>query len=283
MARPVIPKKIAVCGFGLIGGCIAFDMLKGKRSYELTAYDFPAVIRRLKKDRRFPVSATGSLSKAVAGADMIILAATHDGIRTLLSQLSQIKNLADCLIIDTGAVKVPTVRMASGLSFAAGTQFMPSHPMAGRERKGFQNADAGLFREHAWYLDSEVRLSSRNKARLDWLIRKTGAVPVYISSDVHDMLVSEISHLPQLLSTILGAQVDPRWVRLAGPGMRSMLRLAGSPYSVWSEIISENRKEITDALHTFSDNIKLVSQMIKKNKSLEALFRSAARSYRCLS
>jgi prephenate dehydrogenase len=114
------------------------------------------------------------------------------------------------------------------------------------------------------------------------MFNKLGATPTYISNQLHDQLMSELSHLPQLISTILGGQINPRMIPLAGPGLRSMLRLAGSPYSVWSEIIDENRTEIITALEAYRQNLHQVSKLIKAKKSLAGVFKSASRSYRCL-
>jgi prephenate dehydrogenase len=62
-----------------------------------------------------------------------------------------------------------------------------------------------------------------------------GATPHEITADAHDRLVAQISHLPQLLSTVLADQTfEHRHV--AGPGLRSMTRLAGSPFHLWRDI-----------------------------------------------
>ena len=276
-------RKIAVCGFGLIGGSIALDLARGRSSLSVVAYDRPAVLKRLKRDRRFSLSIETRFARAVDGADVVILAATHRGNEEMLKRLARIRTLTDCLIVDTGAVKSPIARLADKLNFTEGTQFLPTHPMAGRERAGFENSAAGLFVEHVWYLDDKSKLSKANRSRLDWMISRLKATPVFIGTDDHDLLVSEISHLPQLISTILGGQIDPKMIKLAGPGLRSMLRLAGSPYSVWSEIIDENRPDVVESLELFAANLQTVIKKIKNKQSLDRIFAEAARSYKCLS
>lgn len=282
MAR--IVRKITVCGFGLIGGSIALDLLKGAKSTRplLVAYDRKRVLERLARDRRFNLSIEAGLVKAVQNSDIIILSAPHLANQKLLTRLSKVSNLTDCLIIDTGAVKTPIANMAHSLDFQNGTQFLPTHPMAGREKSGFENSASGLFQNHAWYLDDTAKLTSHNRRKLDWMTRKLGAMLTWISSESHDRLVAEISHLPQLISTSLGSQIEPRLIDLAGPGLKSMLRLAGSPYEVWSEIIDQNRKEITTSLNAYIDNLKLIAELIESNKSLIEIFASARRSYKCL-
>jgi len=278
--RPV--KKITICGFGLIGGCMALDFLNGARKVQITAFDKPAVLKRLRKNRKFVVTTEPILRKAVAGSDIIILSAPHKANETNLKRLSKINTLTGTLIIDTGAVKLPILELSLKLSFPDGTHFLPSHPMAGREKAGFENSALGLFENHCWFIDESVRLSRENRARLDWMVNKLRIKPTFIKAAVHDQLMAEISHLPQLISTILGGQVATELVPLAGPGLRSMLRLSGSPYSVWSEIIDQNRPEIIKSLENFRNNLNKVIGMVKSKDSLANIFKASARSYECL-
>ena len=261
---------------------MALDLLSQHTGVKLFAYDRPGVLKRLRKDKRFKVVGEPSFGQAVTGADIVILSAPHRANEAMLIRVSQIKKLNHCLIVDTGAVKQPVARIARNLQFGQGTEFLSTHPMAGREKAGFENSASKLFVNHSWFIDEDVKLRKNNKSKLDWMIRKLGARPTYISNRLHDELMSEISHLPQLISTILGGQVNPAVISLAGPGLRSMLRLAGSPYTVWSEIIEENKNEIVKALQLYSENLSKVTNMIKSGQSLAGVFNAALRSYRCL-
>jgi len=160
---------------------------------------------------------------------------------------------------------------------------LSTHPMSGKEKKGFKNSETNVFKDHAWFVDDGIELTENNKKRFDWILKKTKSQQVLISNSLHDQLVSEISHLPQLISTILGAQINPELISLAGPGLRSMLRLAGSPYSVWSEIIDQNRDEVVESLKLYIDNLNSIVKKINKKESLSDVFSAAARSYKCLS
>ncbi|MCH9025302.1 MAG: prephenate dehydrogenase/arogenate dehydrogenase family protein, partial [candidate division Zixibacteria bacterium] len=184
--------------------------------------------------------------------------------------------------IDTGAVKLPILNLSLQLSFPDNTQFLPTHPMAGREKAGFENSDPLLFENHCWFCDDSVTLNKVNKSRLDWMVKKLRTKPTFIRAKVHDELMAEISHLPQLISTILGGQVATDIIPLAGPGLRSMLRLSGSPYSVWSEIIDQNRPEIIKSLENFRNNLNKVIGMVRSKDSLANIFKASARSYECL-
>ncbi len=258
------------------------DFLKSNSRFKLFAFDRPIVLKRLSKDKRFRVTCEPSFEKATVDANIIVLSAPHRANEQMLARLAKRKSLHDCLIIDTGAVKRPIARLAARLSFGKAIQFLPTHPMAGKEKAGFENSDARLFVNHSWFIDENVKLTKSNQARLDWMTKQLGAKPTYIDNKLHDELMSEISHLPQLLSTVLGGQVNPNLIPLAGPGLQSMLRLAGSPYSVWSEIIEENKTEILKALHLFRHNLGKVTHMIETGQPLAGVFKAASRSYKCL-
>lgn len=277
--------KVAICGFGLIGGSIALDIeATRERGVEIVAYDRRRVLARVEADRRFSgVRTERNFRRAVEGADLIILSANHSANESFLTRLATIHQPSGSLIIDTGAVKTPIIDLARSLTFSNGVEFLPSHPMAGREKAGAENALPGLFAERMWYVDENVHLSDTNRARWQWLVEITQTMPVLIDSELHDELMAELSHLPQLLSTILGAQVDSKLVELAGPGLESMLRLAGSPYSVWSEIIDKNRENVIKALRLYRENLDTVIDLIQTEESLSDFFAAAARSYRCLS
>ena len=275
-------NKITICGFGLIGGCMALDFLKSRSRVKIFAYDKPSVLRNLKRDKRFKLTCQPIFEKAVENTDIVILSAPHKANKSMLTRLSKIESLTNSLIIDTGAVKQPIATLAAKLIFTKGTQFLPTHPMAGREKAGFANSAAELFINHSWFIDESAKLNKNNKIKLTWMIKQLGTEPTYIQNKLHDELMSEISHLPQIISTILGGQVNPNLIALAGPGLRSMLRLSGSPYSVWSEIISENRTEIIKALRLFNQNLNKVTRMIEKRQSLSEIFKDASRSYQCL-
>lgn len=275
-------KKITICGFGLIGGSMALDFLQSRAHTKLSAYDRPKVLKRLSRDKRFKVTCETKFGDAVKNSEIIILSAPHKANEQMLTQLSKKKSLENCLIIDTGAVKRPIAQLAARLTFGSGTQFLPTHPMAGKEKAGFENSDASLFQNHSWFLDESLKLNKKNSIRLDWMVDRLGTKPTFISNKLHDELMSEISHLPQLISTVLGGQVNPHLIPLAGPGLRSMLRLAGSPYTVWSEIIAENRDEIVKALHLFRNNLGKITKMIESRQPLSDVFKAATRSYRCL-
>ena len=73
-----------------------------------------------------------------------------------------------------------------------------------------------------------------------------------MSAERHDRAVAAISHLPQLLSTMLALCVadagEAAMSQLAGAGFADMTRLAASQWPVWEDICATNGDEIASML-----------------------------------
>ena len=173
--------------------------------------------------------------------------------------------------------------------------FLGGHPMAGKEISGIAAADAELFRGSKYALirrprREEIRRRApmpRVVAEFVALIEKLGAEPIWLDAEAHDRAAAVVSHLPQLLAVALAGVVRNQTdetglpVTLAGRGLRDALRLAGSPYSVWRDIILTN-----------SDNLdRVLDQMIQaleqlrgelRTRALEEQFAAAGELYKIL-
>jgi prephenate dehydrogenase len=100
-----------------------------------------------------------------------------------------------------------------------------------------------------------------------------GATPHTISPDDHDHLVAQISHLPQLISTLLADQTSEHR-DFAGPGLRSMTRLAASPFRIWRDIFKTSGF-LPDELQSFIERLQRILDSIEAGKfeEIEELFK----------
>jgi prephenate dehydrogenase len=101
-----------------------------------------------------------------------------------------------------------------------------------------------------------------------------GATPRVISPEDHDRLVAQISHLPQILSTLLADQTSAHR-DLAGPGLRSMTRLAGSPFHVWHDIFKTSGF-LPQELQSFIERLQRILDSMEAGNfdEVESLFKS---------
>ena len=169
--------------------------------------------------------------------------------------------------------------------------------MAGRELAGFAHADADLFRNAPYALvleptrpgpdaapplERDPRISAFIK-----LIEKIGARPIWLGAQQHDYAVGLSSHLPQLVAVALASFLYDRLdenglpITVAGPGLRDTLRLAGSPYSTWRDIVLTNREVLDAALDLLARRLDDIRERLN-SRELEADFDAANELYKLL-
>jgi prephenate dehydrogenase len=158
--------------------------------------------------------------------------------------------------IDIGSVK-SKVKVEVSTSLMPVNRFLPTHPMAGREMGGAESARADLFQGRAWIVDSQG-VDSDVIAKASELIEILGAHKVDLDSSEHDKAVALISHLPQLVSSLLAKQLDggeAGWLELAGAGLRDTTRIAASDAKLWREIITANSQAIKPLLEKLQSDL----------------------------
>jgi prephenate dehydrogenase len=242
-----VTGALGIAGVGLIGGSIALRA----RAAGWTTVGFDRDADALAAARA--AGALDDVAASIAGlaerCAVVVLALPVEATIAALRDVAPLDRPA--LVFDVASVKVPIA--AAGAHLA---RFVPSHPLAGRERGGFAAADADLFAGRTWVVDPAAAAEPR--ARLAALIALLGAHVVEIGATDHDRLVALTSHLPQALSVALGAQLaatgraDPRAYALCGPGMASMLRLARSPAPLWSAIFAANAAPVAAEMRSLA-------------------------------
>ena len=210
------------------------------------------------------------MEQAVAASDFVYLA---QPIGRILQTLDRIDAHVrpGALITDAGSTKQAIVERAAQ-KIRRG-RFVGGHPMAGKESRGVEHADADLFRGRPYVLTSrDVELGS-------W-IERIGARVVILTAEEHDRLVALTSHLPQLISTALAATVGAdAAAQVAGPAALEMTRLALSPYDIWRDIFATNTASIDAALGAFIERLQTLRSSLPE---LQRAFEEAASAARAL-
>jgi prephenate dehydrogenase len=213
------------------------------------------------------------LVAAVAVADVVYLAQPIAQIlKTLDAMGGHVK--AGSLVTDAGSTKrVICTRAGKAIRQA---RFIGGHPMAGKESRGVEHAEAGLFEGRPYVL------TSRDNVLEDW-ISKMGAKLVFLSPAKHDRLVALASHLPQMLSTALGSALadEPEAAQVAGPGAMDMTRLAMSSYEIWHDILATNAEPIEAALDVAIGKLEELRASLR-SREMEKEFERAAAAARAL-
>ena len=194
-------QTVAIAGVGLIGGSFALALRRAGFSGRILGISSPATIERALElgviDEGLP------MAEAVGRADLVYLA---QPIQRIIECLPEVEQAArpGTLVTDAGSTKRSIVDAARRTLRKA--QFLGGHPMAGKESRGVESADAALFDGRPYVLTPESAAELETPAAQNFreMVQQIGARPVVVSADEHDRLVAFTSHLPQMASTALG-------------------------------------------------------------------------------
>jgi prephenate dehydrogenase len=281
-------SRVAILGTGLIGGSFAKALRKYTSDMYISGWDRPDIARTAQSSEAFDEAFTGDLAPVLRTADLIFIALP---IGVTLDLLPEIARSAPrrALVTDACSTKLRIVQTAEELfSHPPAPLFLAGHPMAGREVAGIAHADADLFRDAPYALigESTAPRDPRVSAFLK-LLEKIGARPLWLGAQQHDYAVGLASHLPQLVAVALGSflydQLDENGlpITVAGPGLRDSLRLAGSPYSIWRDIVLTNREVLSAALDLLAQRLDDLRGRLA-SRELEADFDAANELYKLL-
>jgi prephenate dehydrogenase len=310
-------NRVSILGTGLIGGSFALALRKYTEGIHITAWDRRDTVARAKDLGAADEIFSGELKPAIETADMIYVALPISTTLDILPEIAR-HSPQHALVTDACSTKVRIVRAAEELfSGSSEKLFLGGHPMAGKESSGIANADANLFRDNTYALvgessskadDEAVRHSPPEADPLTSpvhstptgtikddprvvaflkIIGKIGARPLWLGAQQHDYAVGLASHLPQLaavaLASFLYDHLDENGlpIALAGPGLRDTLRLAGSPYSTWRDIVLTNREVLSAGLDLFARRLDELRDKLA-SRELEADFDAANELYKLL-
>jgi prephenate dehydrogenase len=248
------PRRVAIVGWGLIGGSIELALAQRSPGVQVVTLD---------RDDDLA---------AIAGADLVILAAPAGANIKILRDLR--RHLAPgAVVTDTGSTKAAIVSAATGMRFVGG------HPIAGTTTAGRAGARADLFVGRPWLLTPSSDARPDDTRRVRAFVEGLGAVVHSIDAQEHDRLFALLSHLPQLvvsaLMHVVGTGAGADQLHLAGTGLRDSTRLASSPPEMWREILETNQANIASSL----DDLIAVLTRLRDDESGEVLreiFESAA-------
>jgi len=285
---PHLLQRVAILGTGLIGGSFARALRKYTPDMHIVGWDRAEVVLEVRKAGVIEEGFFEGLEPAIRHADLIYVALP---IGTTLDLLPELAHHAPphALVTDAGSTKMRIWQAASELFVEeVGPIFLAGHPMAGRELAGFANADADLFQNASYALVG--RADDTHDPRIAAFVKvleKIGARPLWLGAQQHDYAVGLASHLPQLAAVALASFLYDRLdenglpIMLAGPGLRDTLRLAGSPYATWRDIVLTNREVLSAALDLLARRIEDLRDRLG-SRDLEADFEAANELYKLL-
>jgi prephenate dehydrogenase len=186
---------------------------------------------------------------------LIVVAVPPDVVATVVA--AELTRFPDALVTDVASVKAGPLAELAALG-ADLSRYLGSHPLAGRERGGAISARADLFIGRPWVIAAHDGTQQSAVRTIEDLILDLGAVPITMSADEHDRSVALVSHVPQVVASLLAKRLlgsTEAAVSLSGQGLRDTTRIAGSNPELWVQILGANAGSVAEILAAYRDDL----------------------------
>ena len=248
---------VLIVGTGLLGTSLALALRTADVEVQLS--DTSPTSLALARDM-----GAGTPSDKHSPEPQIVVVATPPDV-TADVVVAQLTAHPHAVVTDVASVKERVVAEVRARAGAEARRYVGSHPMAGRERSGAGSADSDLFAGRPWVVvgqdsDPEAELAIRN------LAVDVGATPVRMGASEHDAAVAAVSHMPQLIASLVAARLEELGegaLALSGQGLRDVTRIAASDPRLWSAIVVGNAGPVADLLRRISDDLSALIKGIE--------------------
>ncbi|TDG24787.1 prephenate dehydrogenase/arogenate dehydrogenase family protein [Paraburkholderia silviterrae] len=256
-------NKLVIFGVGLIGGSLARALRErsgatgrvigvGRRAHSVARALELGVI-----DAAATLDDEAALAAALEGADLVLIAAPVAQTQALLERIAPHLE-PQTIVTDAGSTKGDVIAAARAALGARIGQFVPGHPIAGRESSGVEAALPDLYVGRNVVLCPLEENAPEALERIAAMWRATGAVIGQMPAAQHDRVFASVSHLPHVLSFALVDQIlatpdaELKFSFAAG-GFRDFTRIAASSPEMWRDVCLANRTALLAELDAYTD------------------------------
>ncbi|WP_316148698.1 prephenate dehydrogenase [Cupriavidus sp. BIC8F] len=276
-------SRVVIVGVGLIGGSLALALKRaGVVGTVVGVGRSPASLQKALDLGVIDEAAT--LADAARGASVIVLCAPVAQNFALLHALEPHLQ-PGTIVTDAGSTKSDVIMAAKTALGDKVAQFVPAHPIAGRELNGVEAALPDLYAGKKTVLCPLQENSRADVAAVRAMWESAGAECHVMSAVQHDAVFAAVSHLPHVLSYALVAQVanaEDAALKLgfAGGGFRDFTRIAASSPEMWRDICVANRDALLRELNTYQSVLAHLKAQIEKGDgdALERIFARASKT-----
>jgi prephenate dehydrogenase len=206
------------------------------------------------------------------------VSATEASFQAIAQELS-----SNCLVMDVGSTKSDVLAAAKSALGNKLAQFVPAHPIAGKEVAGVEHADVDLY---TWcqVILTPTDLTDKTKLQQATAVwQALGCKVRHMSATDHDAAFAAVSHLPHLLAFafmngISNQKQRSEFLDLAGPGFRDFTRIAAGDPKVWRDIFLANSAEVLAQSQNFRSCLEDLERAVLAGDSaaIEALISQAS-------
>lgn len=277
-------KKITIFGVGLIGGSFALALKKNSAVQQVVGVGRSTASLARAKELGIIDLACTSIEEAVANADLILIAAPVAQSEVILASIEPYLR-AGTLVTDAGSTKSDVVEAARRTLGSKIGQFIPGHPIAGREQNGPDAAIVDLYVGKKVVLAPLPENRPEDVERVADAWRQCEAIIHILTPQEHDRVFAAVSHLPHLLAYALVDEIAKKphadlLFQYAASGFRDFTRIAGSSPEMWRDISLANHAALLGELDAYLEQLTALRALLaaRDGAGLESVYANAQRA-----
>ena len=275
-------NKITIIGVGLIGGSLALALKE--RNLAKAVFGYGRDQTRLEEAQKSNVidAFSTNIKEAIDEANIVVIATPVGTFKDILHQIEPLIS-SNVIITDVGSTKSDIVNIVNDVLRDKSSCFIPAHPIAGKERSGFEVSDSKLYDGKKVIITPQETNSPESIDVIDQMWKNVGADVDFMSAESHDNLLGMTSHLPHMLAfSLVNYLVDqnPNASIYAGGGFKDFSRIASGDAVMWRDICLQNKNQIMNHLKGYQSTLDDLLEAINDEDSekLGQLFTTAKKT-----
>ncbi|UCD15674.1 MAG: prephenate dehydrogenase [Candidatus Omnitrophota bacterium] len=253
-------KKVAIIGAGFMGGSLALDLREKFSNFVIWGYArSQSSYRRIKKSNVVD-KVERDLNRVVGGADFVVLALPVFVIIDYLKRIAPLLKKG-AIVFDLGSSK-EFVERAAKKYMPKGAYFVGCHPLCGAEKGGVEFSSRGLYNGAHCIITASSGMKATKVVAGLW--QELGTKVTYIRPQLHDKILSSVSHLPHLISFSITEFISKHYLKFSSRSLKDLTRISNSPSSVWTDIFLSNKANLRRDLQGFIKVLRKFDAAIKE-------------------
>lgn len=256
-------KKILIIGLGLMGGSYA-SALSNKGYYVGAVTKDSSSIDYALKHNIIKEGVTTPTKEFIAKYDFVVFALYP---KVFVEWIENYQHLLKpgIIITDVTGIKSEIVYKIQTI-LRKDIEFIPAHPMAGREVYGVENSDPNMFKG-ANYIVTPT--SENSKDAVD-IAKELGRILEFKSISIltpeeHDEMIGFLSQLTHCIAVALMTCKDStHLVDYTGDSFRDLTRIAKINENMWTELFLMNKNQLLSQMDLFLKQFKELRDALAK-------------------
>ena len=258
-------QKVAVIGLGIMGGSIVKALKKSGKYYVIGYNRTTDISQRALADKAVDEIWDGA---SPLDADITVLAVnpnvTYDLFNTLPALLKK-----GSILTDICGVKAELVKKGEAVGKEYGIHFIGGHPMAGRERSGYDYSTEDLFFNRSYIFTETVNTNKEALNILSQMALDIGCSDVTITSpEYHDKMIAYTSQIPHILAgAYMNSPTSATHKGYSAGSYHDVSRVASVDENLWSQLFLQNKDNLLYEIDILIRNLQDYKEAVTRNDS----------------